>query len=153
MSGAGPGSSGTPEEVWQMFLDDSEDAIRVSAPRELSARDRERDSRPAAERVPAADSVGELWRPEVPRNWPAWRELDSPARVRRAARVFVGAAAVVVALTAWSQFATGSGAPADTPVDTTVQRVEEAPIGLPTAAVSPAPSVTAPVTAASWSVG
>ncbi|MGP2437216.1 hypothetical protein [Streptomyces sp. JW3] len=138
MSGAGAGSGGTPDEVWQKFLTDSEDAIRASAPREPSARDRTPGWRPPPAATGPTEAVGELWRPDDTEPEPAWRELDGRGRLRRVARVLVTAAAVVVALTVWSQLTSDSQAPSGGPGDSLVERLENAPAGLPTAAPAPA---------------
>ncbi|MEU4654529.1 hypothetical protein AB0G32_11350 [Streptomyces sp. NPDC023723] len=147
MSGAGAGSGGTPDEVWQKFLTDSEDAIRASAPREPSARDRTPGWRPLPATPGPAETVGELWRPDDTEPEPAWRELDGRGRCRRVARVLVTAAAVVVALTVWSQLTSESQVPSGGPGDRLVERLEEAPATLPTAAPAPA-AVPESVTAA-----
>jgi hypothetical protein len=226
MTASGPGGDATPEEqdgmpsvpeeVWRRFLADSEQAIRATAPREPSARERARGHRPGPPATGAArdghlgpgtgavrgsgdahpapvprpgadtcpgpdmfpgtgappgsdappspdlrpyprpgtrpgvmrprsggpaggervDAVGDLWCPQEPWAGPAWRELDGRARLRRAGRVVGTAAAVALALTAWSQLSTGPGAPARGPGDTIGRRLEET--ALPTAA-SPAP--------------
>nr|WP_251074465.1 hypothetical protein [Streptomyces sp. ISL-12] len=133
---------------------DSEDAIRASAPREPSARDRTPGWRPAPVAAEPTEAVGELWQPDDPE--PAWRELDGRARFRRVARVLATAAAVALALTVWSQLTTGSEAPSGGPGDSFVERVEEAPAPLPTAAPAPASgpaSVPASTPATAWTVG
>ncbi|WP_369194094.1 hypothetical protein [Streptomyces djakartensis] len=106
----GRGTSGEPDglpaltdEVWLSFLRDSESAIRATAPREPSARERAEGLRPEPQ------SVGELWQPDDPRVRVAWRDLDRRARVRRAGRFAATAAAVALALGAWSQLSTGAG--------------------------------------------
>ncbi|GGS27408.1 hypothetical protein AB0E75_06615 [Streptomyces griseoviridis] len=146
MSGTGAGTGGTPDEddVWRKFLMDSEEAIRVSAPREPSAREREPGrtasavARPDGPAGPGAmaGGVGEPWQPDEPLPWPAWRDLDGPARLRRVARGLGAAAAVVLALTGWSQLTAGPGTPSGGPGDTVVERVEDAPAELPTAGPS-----------------
>nr|WP_240449465.1 hypothetical protein [Streptomyces harenosi] len=215
----GPGSGDTPgepegttpdvpEEVWQKFLADSEDAIRGSAPREPSARERlpggwpgpppdagmrwgaagpygdQRDSYgdraygsypyglypygsysgqaygPYGDRAHDANggrrhgsyggqaravtgpgdpagAVGELWEPEDRRSGPGWRELDRRARLRLAGRVAGAAAAVALAVAAWS-VVSGPGAPGGGTGPATVQQLEDAPRGLPTATARPA---------------
>ncbi|GHD39483.1 hypothetical protein [Streptomyces galbus] len=79
-----------PEAEWGKFLRDSEEAIRRSAPREPSARER-------ASGAGVDDTVGEVWCPEEPAAGPAWRQLDPAARVRRAAR-FLGLLTVLLVL-------------------------------------------------------
>ncbi|MEU6100289.1 hypothetical protein [Streptomyces flaveolus] len=201
MTASGPGGGATPEErdgtpsvpeeVWRKFLADSEQAIRATAPREPSARERSQGHRPRppatgpargghpgpapgtgtlpgsdAHPSPAlrpgtgahpapdphprprpgvarpgsgaspggerVDAVGDLWSPQEPWAGPAWRELDGRARVRRVGRVVGTAAAVALALTAWSQLSTGPGTPTRGPGDTIGRRLEET--ALPTAA-------------------
>lgn len=135
-----------PDEVWLRFLADSERAIRVSAPREPSAQERsqgrhlqppkghgdgdgpEQRTRRSPE---AADAVGELWEPEDLWAAPAWRDLDGRARLRRAGRVIAAAAAVTLALGAWSWLSTSADAPGATPGDTVQQLEEAAPSATP----------------------
>ncbi|WP_399888849.1 hypothetical protein ACGH7X_26475 [Streptomyces sp. BBFR51] len=166
MTASGPGSGATPgepdgtpsvpEHVWRLFQEDDERAIRASAPREPSARDRtpgwrpeppagrpdtRPDTRPGTRPDLSSDTVGEAWRAEDPWTGPAWRELDGRARLRRAGRVLGTAAAVALALTAWSQLSTGPVPPGEGPAETIGQRLEESP-ALPTPA-SPAPTESA----------
>ncbi|MGW0495349.1 hypothetical protein ACWD0Z_07930 [Streptomyces sp. NPDC003007] len=122
-----------PDEVWLRFLTDSESAIRVSAPREPSA-----DERAAGRRLQPPHAVGDLWQPEDPRVGVAWGDLDRRAKVRRAGRVAATAAAVALALGAWSQLSTGAGT-GHRPGEDTVRQVEGATVRLPTA--TPLPSV------------
>ncbi|MBD0422424.1 hypothetical protein H0H10_25250 [Streptomyces sp. TRM S81-3] len=147
-----PGSGGTPEEpdgapavpeaVWQKFLADSECAIRASAPREPAARERTPDWRPEPPVTGGTEAVGELWQAEDVWTGPAWRDLDGRARLRRVGRVIGTAAAVTLALTAWSRLSTDSVVPADGPGETIGQQLEEAPVDLPaTASPSPVASV------------
>ncbi|MEU0742683.1 hypothetical protein [Streptomyces sp. NPDC006134] len=155
--GGPEGTPGVPEEVWQKFLADSEDAIRGSAPREPSAWERapgrfpgppdtaeaerwveRRAGCPYDDRGNAATgAVGELWQPEEPWGGPLWRNLDRRARLRRAGRVAGTAAAVALALAAWSWLPTGSGVPGNGPGPATVQQLEDAPEELPTATARP----------------
>ncbi|MEG3630486.1 hypothetical protein [Streptomyces poriticola] len=151
------GTSSVPDDVWHKFLTDSEHAIRSSAPREPAARERATGRHPepappdpapwAADRNrspgsthsthdthDASAAVGEWWQPAAPSTGPAWRELDGRARLRRLGRLAATAAAVTLAVTAWSQLTTGPGTPAVVPDGSTVERVEEAPVGVPTAA-------------------
>jgi hypothetical protein len=151
----GPGGQGTPEErdgtlsaseeVWLKFLTDSEGAIRGSAPREPSARERapgrhprtiDADRTERRSRYPheaqadcETDAVGELWQPDDPRVVPTWRELDGRARLRRVGRVIVTAAAITLALGAWSWLSTSADAPGERPHGTIVQQMEDAPHG------------------------
>lgn len=136
-----------PDDVWQRFLMDSEQAIRTSAPREPSARQRaagrspEQPGPPRPSRMSRPDppdAVGDLWRPDDPWEGPAWRDLDARARLRRIGRVVGTAAAIALALGAWSQLSTGAGAPAEGPGDTVLQQSEEAPVTLPPGASVPA---------------
>ncbi|MEU3933099.1 hypothetical protein AB0E85_13825 [Streptomyces sp. NPDC029044] len=161
--GTPDGSDATPSragDVWLKFLADNERAIRESAPKEPSAQERasarpprrlaagrqnppdRRPDHPLAD----ADAVGDLWQPEGP--GPAWRELDGPARLRRAGRVIATVAAIGLALGAWSLLSTMAGAPSDGPGGGTVQEVGEAPGAVPTTSPgSPAvePTPTAPL--------
>ncbi|MET7319798.1 hypothetical protein [Streptomyces sp. NPDC005549] len=172
MTASGPGSGDTPGEpdgapvvpeyVWRLFLEDDERAIRASAPREPSARDRTpgwRPEEPPADRsdlpeLPdqsgtsdrARGTVGEAWRREETWAGPAWRELDGRARLRRMARVAGAAAAVALALTAWSHLSTGPATPGGGPAETIGRRLEESP-ALPTPA-SLAPASLAPTESA-----
>ncbi|WP_030190082.1 hypothetical protein [Streptomyces violaceorubidus] len=156
MTASGPGSGDTPGEpdgtpavpeyVWRLFLEDDERAIRASAPREPSARDRvpgRGPQEPPADRPDRArGTVGEAWRREETWAGPAWRELDGRARLRRVGRLAGTAAALALALTAWSQLSTGPATPGGGPAETIGQRLEESP-ALPTPA-SPAPASLAP---------
>ncbi|MDG9721812.1 hypothetical protein [Streptomyces sp. DH41] len=189
-SGATPdepdGTPSVPEYVWRQFLDDDERAIRASAPREPAARDRTPGWRPlppdstdstggtdgtgstgsTGTKTSAgrpSDVVGEPWHPEDPWTGPAWRELGGRARIRRVGRVIGTAAAVALALTAWSQLSTGTGTPGGGPADTIGRHLEESPV-LPTAAslaptasgeaspavFEPAPSVIPRASYSSW---
>ncbi|EFE71320.1 MULTISPECIES: hypothetical protein [Streptomyces] len=146
-----------PEDVWQRFLTDNEHAIRASAPREPSARQRASARWPqpphtdggTREHDDAADAVGDLWHPDDPWEGPSWRDLDARARLRRVGRVAGTAAAIALALGAWSLLSTGAGAPAGGPGDTVLQQSENVPAELPTATSLPAglvsPSPSAPV--------
>ncbi|WP_406164645.1 hypothetical protein [Streptomyces sp. NBC_00996] len=147
--GEGGDTPSVPDAVWRKFLDDTEHAIRTSAPRELSARERAREVRhvtadtegPGQERRRETDergsgpmdAVGEMW--ELEDRWPpAWRDMDSRARRRRAGRALGTVAAVIVAVGALSHLPTGSGAPDGTPGDSTSQQSEDVlPDGVPTA--------------------
>ncbi|MEV7018346.1 hypothetical protein [Streptomyces sp. NPDC093991] len=134
------------DDVWQRFLMDSEHAIRTSAPKEPSARQRAagRSPHPAPQAPPrpprhdGADAVGDLWHPDDPWEGPAWRGLDGRARLRRIGRVVGTAAAIALALGAWSQLSTGAGTPAEGPGDTVLQQSEEAPVTLPPGTSVPA---------------
>ncbi|MFF7795704.1 hypothetical protein [Streptomyces sp. NPDC007991] len=147
MTSAGPGGGwGTPEEpdgtppipddVWQRFLTDTEHAIRACAPREPSAQERA-----AGRRLQPAYAVGDLWQPEDVWVRVPWGDLDRRAKVRRVGRVVATAAAVALALGAWSQLSAGTGT---RPGTGTVRQVEGATARLPTATPfpsgSPAPS-------------
>ncbi|MER7481661.1 hypothetical protein ABTX60_29200 [Streptomyces sp. NPDC126510] len=124
------------DDVWLRFLTDSESAIRVSAPREPSA-----EERAAGRQLQPPHAVGDLWQPEDLWVRVAWRDLDRRAKVRRAGRVVATAAAVALALGAWSQLSTGAGT-GHRPGGNTVRQVEGATARLPTA--TPVPSA-APV--------
>ncbi|MEU6181298.1 hypothetical protein [Streptomyces coeruleorubidus] len=114
------GTPPVPDDVWLRFLSDSEHAIRASAPREPSARER------AAGRQPQPPySVGDLWQPEDLWVRVAWPDLDRRAKVRRVGRVAATAAAVALALGAWSQLSAGAGT-GTRPGTGTVRQVEGA---------------------------
>ncbi|WP_030866727.1 hypothetical protein [Streptomyces sp. NRRL S-37] len=141
------GTPALPEDVWQRFLTDNERAIRATAPREPSALQRTRPHTGGG--VPREDAgveaVGDLWQPDDPWDGPSWREMDRRARLRRAGRVAGTAAAIALALGAWSQLSTGAGTPAEAPGDTVLQQSEELPQELPTATSrSPEPASPAP---------
>ncbi|MEU2896587.1 hypothetical protein ACWC4E_22580 [Streptomyces sp. NPDC001273] len=145
------GTPSVPEDVWQRFLTDTEHAIRATAPREPSAHQRTaRPAPPPHARAPKADtgvaaSVGDLWRPDDPWEGPSWRDLDRRARVRRVGRVVGTAAAIALALGAWSLLSTGAGTPVEGPGgDSVLQQSEVAPAELPTAATSRPPGFTSP---------
>ncbi|MFH8443644.1 hypothetical protein ACH4D3_20745 [Streptomyces sp. NPDC018026] len=149
MTASGPGGGDTPdgpddapavpEYVWRLFLEDDERAIHASAPREPAARDRApgRQPEPPADRpgpsgrpgrpARAHETVGETWHREDAWAGPAWRELDGRARLRRTGRVLGTAAAVALAVTAWSQLTTGPATPGGGPAETIGQKLEESP--------------------------
>ncbi|MCX4885688.1 hypothetical protein [Streptomyces sp. NBC_00847] len=165
MAAEDPGQGGSPDEgggvpsipdaVWRRFLGDTEQAIRASAPRELSARERAVGSRPdpadshsmrqeqrgnaSVEPPPASfDAVGEAWQPDDPLPGPAWRDMAGPARLRRAGRILATVALVLVAVGALSYASSRSGAPGGTPTGATSQQSEEVlPDGVPTESESP----------------
>lgn len=156
----GRGDNPTPEEpdskshvsdaVWLKFLSDTECAIRSSAPREPSARERapgwpdaaatgtsDRWTRHHDPATSQADAVGDLWQPaEVPRL--PWRDLDDQGRLRRVGSVIAAVAATALTLAAWSQLATSGGTPHDGPGDITLQQPEDAPGEVPAAPSFPA---------------
>ncbi len=153
-----------PDEEWLKFLSDSERAIRASAPREPSAQERALGwhprPRPDGEKGHAggpegrrrsyerADAVGELWQPEEPHSGPAWRDLDTRTRLRRAGRVIATAAAITLALGAWSWLSTTGGTGGGQPGDR-VQQLEQAP---PSASpLPPVSTVTVPSSSATHS--
>ncbi|WP_231156049.1 hypothetical protein [Streptomyces sp. CNZ748] len=158
MTAQGPDDGGTPQDrqdgvpslsddVWQRFLMDDEHAIRSSAPKEPSARQRASGRLPqpaarteaaTARRYDTADAVGDLWHPDDPWEGPSWRDLDGRARMRRVGRVVGTAAAIALALGAWSQLSTGAGTPAEGPGDTVLQQSEDAPATLPAVTSRPA---------------
>ncbi|MGW7278700.1 hypothetical protein ACWGIV_10405 [Streptomyces sp. NPDC054844] len=173
------GTPSVPEYVWRQFLEDDERAIRASALiREPAARDRTpgwhprppegtdtgTDTDTCAPAGSPSGVVGEPWHPEDPWHGPAWRALDARARVRRVGRVLGTAAAVALALTAWSQLSTGPGTPGGGPADTIGQHLEESPVLPTTASLAPtasddaSPAVYEPVPSAvprassSWTV-
>lgn len=142
------------DEVWHRFLTDSEHAIRRTAPREPSARERTALARPRRSPDPRewpgptaeppcvqsesvsqyeAEAVGELWQPADPWPGPPWRDLDGRARRRRAGRVLGTVAAITVALGLFSHL-TAPGSSYDEPGDSISQQSEQAPSGWPTAA-------------------
>lgn len=136
------GTPPIPDEEWLKFLSDSEHAIRASAPREPSAQERapgwhphprpdgEKGNTDGPERTPRsherADAVGELWQPEEPHSGPAWGDLDARARLRRVGRVIATAAAITLALGAWSWLSTTGDTRGGQPGDR-VQQLEQAP--------------------------
>lgn len=147
--GAGSGGNGAPripDAVWRKFLGDNERAIRASAPRELSARERatgvhpgpagtegSRRRRSDASRLRPVDAVGDLWEPEDRWPGPAWRDMDGPARRRHVGRILAAVAAVALAVGALSLGPSESGVPGGTPGDATTQQSEDVlPDGVPT---------------------
>lgn len=155
----GDGAPPLPDEVWQRFLTDNEHAIRASAPVEPSASQRAAGRRPQPVR-PAARCdaegqeddttafVGDLWHPEDPWEGPSWRNLDGRARVRRVCRVIGTAAAIAVAVGAWSLLSTGAGTARQEPGETVLQQSEDIPAELPTA-TSPPTGLASPAPTAS----
>ncbi|WDV49317.1 hypothetical protein PV963_02150 [Streptomyces coeruleorubidus] len=128
------GTPPVPDDVWLRFLTDSEHAIRASAPREPSARERA-----AGRRLQPPYAVGDLWQPEDLWVRVAWRDLDRRAKVRRVGRVVATAAAMALALGAWSQLSAGAGT-GTRPGTGTVRQVEGATARLPTATPFPSGS-------------
>ncbi|MDX3617999.1 hypothetical protein [Streptomyces europaeiscabiei] len=147
-----------PDDVWHRFLTDSEHAIRETAPREPSARERgagpwaelpsspREGPRPEADLHPSrdepvsqyeAEAVGELWQPTDAWPGPHWREQDRRARCRRVGRVLCTVAAITLVLGLFSRLMS-SGSPYDGHDDTISQQSEQAPTGWPSA-----PAVTA----------
>ncbi|MDG9712843.1 hypothetical protein [Streptomyces sp. DH10] len=114
------GTPPVPDDVWLRFLTDSEHAIRASAPREPSARERA-----AGRQLQPPHTVGDLWQPEDLGVRVAWRDLDRRARARRVGRVVATAAALALALGAWSQLSAGAGT-GTRPGTGTVRQVEGA---------------------------
>lgn len=128
------GTPPIPDDVWLRFLTDSEHAIRASAPREPSARERA-----AGRRLQPPHAVGDLWQPEDLWVRVAWSDLDRRAKVRRVGRVVATAAAVALALGAWSHLSADAG-PGTRPGTGTVRQVEGATARLPTATPFPSGS-------------
>ncbi|HET9382304.1 MAG TPA: hypothetical protein VFP69_15935 [Streptomyces sp.] len=136
----GHGTAPVPDEVWQMFLGDSESAIRRSAPREPSALERTVLAgleRPDADGVFVA--VGELWQPEDRWGGPAWRDMDAGARFRRVARAVGALAALGLLFGALFLLPSDSGSPYRPPGGTVSEQSEEAPEDLPTARATTVP--------------
>ncbi|MFE1248426.1 hypothetical protein [Streptomyces sp. NPDC058735] len=131
-SGRAGGVPSLPDEVWLRFLTDSESAIRASAPREPSAKERA-----SGRQLQPPYAVGDLWQPEDLWVRVAWRDLDRRAKARRVGRVVATAAAVALALGAWSQLSPGRGT-GDRPGPGPVRQVEGATAPRPTA--TPVPS-------------
>ncbi|MEU9154967.1 hypothetical protein AB0D59_31520 [Streptomyces sp. NPDC048417] len=143
-----------PDAVRRRFLDDTEQAIRASAPREPSAQERAAGvrSRPtgrtAARRCRRAterdsgpnrmgDPVGDLWDPEDPWTATAWRDLDGRGRRRRAGRVLAVVAAIA-AVGALAHVPTRSAFPDGRPDEGITQQSEDVlPDGVPTATGPP----------------
>ncbi|MEU6284491.1 hypothetical protein [Streptomyces sp. NPDC047028] len=127
-----------PDAVWQRFLDDSERAIRRSAPREPSARERAAAGAVgAAQASEPVEPVGELWQPEEARPGRAWRELDGRDRCRRLAGVLGTAAAIVMVLGAVSYLPHGGAGPAGPAGGVTTRQTQKA--SDPLAGTSPTP--------------
>lgn len=100
----GHGASSVPDEVWRRFAEDSEGAIRRSAPREPSARERAAGLRVTGESDAGHRAAGEPVRwvgesydaPQGRRR--TWRELSGWARLRYVGQVIVTAAVLTVLL-------------------------------------------------------
>lgn len=112
-----------PEAVWRRFLEDTESAIRISAPREPSAWERAAWLRtdppdasvpgrptgydspsvtPKERRAERPGAIGEVWELEELGSAPEWQDMDSRARLRHVGRVLAAVAAVVAAVVALS---------------------------------------------------
>lgn len=128
------GTPPIPDDVWLRFLTDSEPAIHASAPREPSAKERA-----AGRQLQPPHAVGDLWQPEDLWVRVAWCALDRRAKVRRVGRVVATAAAVALALGAWSQLSAGAGT-GTRPGTGTVRQVEGATARQPTATPFPSGS-------------
>ncbi|MFI1677343.1 hypothetical protein [Streptomyces sp. NPDC020607] len=136
-----------PDDVWQRFLSDSEQAIRHSAPREPSAEERAASSGARHTGIEAASAaatehlrmVGEPWHPQDPPGWPTWRELEPRARRRRIGRILVSAAALAAVLTIVSRLPTDTGPQEGRPGGITLQESEDTPGELPSRTLSEAP--------------
>jgi len=90
-----------------------------------------------------------LWQPDHPWADPAWRDLDNRAKLRRAGRVAVSAAAIILALGAWSWPSTSADAPDNPPDDALVPQLEEPlPELSPTTPFPSEASVTSPSSSA-----
>ncbi|MFJ8749311.1 hypothetical protein ACIREO_08255 [Streptomyces sp. NPDC102441] len=111
-----------PDEVWRKFAEDTEGAIRGSAPREPSARERGSGIRVTGEYGAgrgAADEpvrwVGECY--DAPQGRRTWRELSGWARLRYVGQVIVTAAVLTVLLLTVSRRPSepepGAGRPGD----------------------------------------
>ncbi|CAM5630088.1 hypothetical protein [Streptomyces pilosus] len=139
------GVPSVPEDVWQRFLTDTEHAIRATAPKEPPAYRR---TAGTGAGIPLEDDgapapVGDLWCPDDPWQGPAWRDLDRGGKLRRTGRVAGTAAAIALALGAWSLLSTGGGTPVEGPGgDTVLQQSEVAPADVPTGVPEPSGPVT-----------
>ncbi|MFD9393327.1 hypothetical protein ACFWBB_22180 [Streptomyces sp. NPDC060000] len=154
-SSSEPGSS-IPDEEWAKFVQDSELAIRETAPKEPSAR-----ARMVTERLRQQEARGE--QPEGWRSGPAWQEMDGRgARRKRWLWVFLGLPAVIAlaavamrpSLLPGDPFGTGEHEPAvaasPLPAETA------APTGAPAAVDPDTPTLARPFAgspAAQWADG
>ncbi|MET8947700.1 hypothetical protein ABZX30_30225 [Streptomyces sp. NPDC004542] len=127
-----------PDEVWQRFSTDSERAIRRSAPREPSARERAaRASRGAGTGRTVPDTVGEPWWPDE--SGSAWHALDGRARRRRVGRALgVVAVLAVVGVVTWATGPSGPPVERGTTSTESVDAPDEAP-AVPAGPGSPVP--------------
>ncbi|MEV6940791.1 hypothetical protein AB0N07_01965 [Streptomyces sp. NPDC051172] len=148
--GYGGGVPPVPDAIWRKFLDDTEQAIRASTPRELSAQERAAEVRPDpahpqgkrrqirrgvfSETGPGSlDAVGEVWEPEEVWTRPAWRDMDGPARRRRVGRVFHAVAAALLTAGLLCRASNDPGDPDGTPGEAASQQSEPLlPDGVPT---------------------
>ncbi|MBO1329984.1 hypothetical protein [Streptomyces sp. VRA16 Mangrove soil] len=129
------------DEMWRRFLKDSERAIRRTAPREPSARERAEaagrhgDSGDAREgSVPVGfELVGEAWQPDPNPAYAPWSDLDGRGRLRRAATLLGVCAVLVAALASVARLPIGAGPDAGRPAGVHLGQTEEASDGLPTA--------------------
>ena len=94
---------------------------------------RQERQRATVEPSASLEAVGEGWEPEDRRPGPAWRDMDGPARRRRAACVLGTVAAIIVAVGALSLVPTRSGSSDGAPGDSTSSQSEDVlPDGAPT---------------------
>ncbi|MEV7891744.1 hypothetical protein ACWD3I_48160 [Streptomyces sp. NPDC002817] len=157
--GEGDNTSAIPDEMWQQFIEDSERAIRGTAPRELSAQERAAQALPPPletdtdttrrrtwrqrhtlnETGPGPlEAVGELWTPEDPWTGPAWRDMETRGRRRRVSRVLGMVAALVLLLGALSHLPTASGDRPPMDSEATWTQPEDVSDALQTATACPA---------------
>lgn len=134
------------DEIWRRFLEDSEHAIRRTAPREPSARERiEAAARARAAYAPSAESqarseieaVGDLWQPTAAPVRPPWKTLDGRGRLWRATRIVGTVSALIAVLATMSRLSTGPALRTEPHIGVTLEQSEEASDGLRSTAPSP----------------
>ncbi|MEV3930611.1 MULTISPECIES: hypothetical protein [unclassified Streptomyces] len=133
------------DEIWRRFLEDSEHAIRRTAPREPSARERiEAADQFRAAYDPSAsqarseiEAVGDLWQPTAAPVRPPWRTLDGRGRLWRATRIVGTVSALIAVLATMSRLSTGPTLRTEPHIGVTLEQSEEASDGLRPTAPSP----------------
>lgn len=131
-----------PEEVWQRFLQDSEHAIRRTAPKEPSAHERAAAAglrHEDAQSGGRTEAVGELWYPGEHPALASWRDLDGRARLQHAARL-LGVVAALVAILAVVPRQHSDTSPQGPRPGGVVLESEHVPAVPPTVATSASPS-------------
>jgi hypothetical protein len=124
------GASSVPNAVWRRFAEDSEEAIRLSAPREPSARERAippPDGTSVPAEAPPADWVGESY--DASPKQPGWRDMSERERLLHLARMLLVVVVMTVVLMTVSRGTPVPDGVDDSPGDVVLQNPEKAAEG------------------------